>query len=278
MILYGILIIIIIVLFCLLLLKRQRDYYSEEQKIKDYNEIVEKLKEEVRAEQDKKDNIINQINEASNHYEQLKEIVNNYKAEQDNKISDIESEAKAAIDDINWKIKTRQNDYDSLIAPFETIEKEKLEKLFYCIYLTEEDKCDIIYLLNEVAPKIKHQDIISKLIWQEFIRSTLDTTIKRVGITDNPGIYKLTNIDNNKCYIGKAVNVKKRIQDHFKSVVGIQSISDQAVHEEIRKVGLDKWTIEQICECPKEELNEKEKFYIDFFKATEYGYNLKAGG
>ena len=41
--------------------------------------------------------------------------------------------------------------------------------------------------------------------------------------------------------------------------------------------GLWNFTFEKLCECSKEKLNEKEKFYIEFFKANEYGYNQTKG-
>jgi group I intron endonuclease len=34
----------------------------------------------------------------------------------------------------------------------------------------------------------------------------------------NPGIYKITNVTNNKCYIGSAVNVYNRLGDHRKEL------------------------------------------------------------
>jgi len=73
---------------------------------------------------------------------------------------------------------------------------------------------------------VQHPDIISKLIWAEYIKPNLDETFKRVGIEAKPGIYKITNIDSGKAYIGKSTDIKKRIADHFKSTVGIKSIAD----------------------------------------------------
>lgn len=93
----------------------------------------------------------------------------------------------------------------------------------------------------------------------------MDETIKRVGIKAEPGIYKLTNIENGKAYIGKSTDIKKRIQDHFKSSIGIASIAHQAVHDEILHTGFWNWSIEYIIYCDKADLNELEKYYIDFF-------------
>jgi len=79
-------------------------------------------------------------------------------------------------------------------------------------------------------------------------------------------------------YIGKSTDVKKRIADHFKSSIGIKSIADQAVHHAILKEGFWNWTIEVITYADKDQLNELEKYYIEFFKTQEYGYNKNSGG
>ena len=50
--------------------------------------------------------------------------------------------------------------------------------------------------------------------------------INRVHLKDEPGIYKLTNIDSGKAYVGKSTNLKNRVVDHFKSAIGIKSIAD----------------------------------------------------
>ena len=64
----------------------------------------------------------------------------------------------------------------------------------------------------------------------------------------------------------------------MKSVVGISTIADQAVHHIIAREGYWNWTIEPIIYCDKDKLNELEKYYIDFFKSNEFGYNKTKGG
>ena len=105
-------------------------------------------------------------------------------------------------------------------------EKERQAKLFYTIQLPEEYQEDIEFLLTTVAAKVQHPDIISKLVWTEYVKPNIEDTFKRIEIRSEPGIYKLTSLLNGKCYIGKSTDVKKRIADHFKSVVGIKSIAD----------------------------------------------------
>lgn len=166
----------------------------------------------------------------------------------------------------------------SLRKPILQYEMDKQAKLFYTIQLPEEYRDDIEFLLTTVAAKVQHPDIISKLVWAEYVKPNLDDTFKRVEIKAEPGIYKLTNIDSGKAYIGKSTDIKKRIADHFKSSIGIKSIADQAVHHEILKTGFWNWTIEALTYCDKEKLSELEKYYIEFFDTQTFGYNRNAGG
>lgn len=200
-------------------------------------------------------------------------------------IEDIDNSAKAVIE----KLKQSQADiinatnfqeerFEALLAPLKQYEMDKQERLFYTIQVPDEYKNDIEFLLTTVAEKIQHPDVINKLVWTEYVKPYIDGTFKRVGIKDEPGIYKLTSLIDGKCYIGKSTNIKKRIADHMKSVVGISTIADQAVHHIIAREGYWNWTIEPIIYCDKDKLNELEKYYIDFFKSNEFGYNKTKGG
>lgn len=172
----------------------------------------------------------------------------------------------------------QQQRFESLLEPLKQYEKEKQDRLFYTIQVPDEYKGDIDFLLSGVAKKIQHPDIINKLIWAEYVRPYLDQTFKRIGVEDKPGIYKLTSLNDGKCYIGKSVNIKKRLSDHFKAAIGINSIANQSVHHEILRTGYWNWTIEIILYCDKDKLNELEKYYIDFFKSNEWGFNKTKGG
>ena len=168
--------------------------------------------------------------------------------------------------------------YESLLGPIKQYLKNRQEKLFYTIQLPEEFREDIDFLLTTVAAKVQHPDIISKLVWAEYVKPNLDNTFKRIEVKAEPGIYKLTSLENGMSYIGKSTDVKKRIADHFKSSIGIRSIADQAVHHAILKEGFWNWSIEIITYADKDKLNELEKYYIEFFKTQEFGYNKNSGG
>ena len=222
------------------------------------------------------------LEEKQNYYKKLLEDTINQCNLQDETIKEA-SEAKwheaiEQIEQYNKSIAEAKERFESIERTLAQYEKDKQAKLFYTIQLPDEYKDDIEFLLTTVAAKVQHPDIISKLVWAEYVKPNLDDTFKRIEIKAEPGIYKITNIDTGKCYIGKSTNVKTRIADHFKSSIGIRSIADQAVHHAILKEGFWNWAIEVITYCDKEKLSELEKYYIDFFKAQEHGYNKTGGG
>ena len=200
-------------------------------------------------------------------------------------IEDIQKKRQDLTEQYNNEVKEIQNNinieqerFNALLQPLQQYEKEQQDKLFYTVQIPEEYRADIQYLLVNIAPQLKHPDIINKLIWSEYVRPYLDAACKRIGINNEPGIYKITNINDNKSYIGKSTDIKKRIAQHFKAAIGISTIAWQAVHDAMLAQGLWNWSIEPIIYCDKDKLSEMEKFYIDFFKTQEYGYNKKMGG
>ena len=201
------------------------------------------------------------------------------------RVNDAEVKARAEIEkweqaqeDIADATALQEQRFESLLAPLQQYEMKKQQRLFYTIQVPDEYKEDIDFLLNTVSQKVRHPDIINKLVWAEYVKPYLDDTFKRIAIRAEPGIYKLTNIDSGKAYIGKSTDVKKRISDHMKSSIGISSIADQAVHHAILDTGFWNWTIEIIDYCERDRLSELEKYYIDFFKTQEFGYNKNVGG
>ena len=138
---------------------------------------------------------------------------------------------------------------------------------------------DISFLLNNVANKLSNPDVLYKLIWSEYIQKPTNEMLDYIlPQRDCPGIYKITNDRNKKTYIGRSTSVRKRLTDHIKSAVGISTIADQRIHQAMREEGLWNFTFELIEECEKDQLNEREKYYIAFFSSETLGYNQKAGG
>jgi len=92
------------------------------------------------------------------------------------------------------------------------------------------------------------------------------------------GIYKITNKINGQAYIGQSVNIEHRLKDHFKRAFQDSIEKEKALYRAIRKYGKEAFSTEILEECLKEELNEKEIFYIEKFDTYKNGYNETPGG
>ena len=93
------------------------------------------------------------------------------------------------------------------------------------------------------------------------------------------GIYKITNTVNNKCYIGQSTDLFKRIRKHVKTLLSGTNRNEH-LQNAYNKYGTGNFTIEVIEECKKEELDDREIFWIDYYKSYDpkYGYNKTKGG
>lgn len=92
----------------------------------------------------------------------------------------------------------------------------------------------------------------------------------------NGYIYKITNCINNKVYIGQTkTSIDKRWHAHkTRYNTGLKD----GLYGAMRKYGIENFKIEQILECPIEDLNEMERFYIQKYDSFYNGYNLTLGG
>lgn len=96
-------------------------------------------------------------------------------------------------------------------------------------------------------------------------------------------IYKITNIQNKKVYIGQTIRpIEQRFHRHLNDA--INNILDTHFARAIRKYGKDNFIIEEIDTAEtQEELNQKERYWIKFYNSVEEGYNetdaiFKCGG
>ena len=184
---------------------------------------------------------------------------------------------QVAINKVNGQIDDCQKLYASLVASYQIANEESDARRHVQISLATRE--DIDFMLNYVSPRLKNPIIISKLIWSEYFQKPTNDMLDYVlPSRDCAGIYKITNDETKEAYIGRSVSVRKRLTDHIKSSLGIDTIADQHVHQVMREKGIWNFTFELIEECAREKLNEREKYYIEFFHTDQYGYNQKAGG
>lgn len=90
------------------------------------------------------------------------------------------------------------------------------------------------------------------------------------------GIYKITNKINGKCYIGQSVDIKRRWREHINHAQR-RDKEGKELYAAMIEFGIENFSFEFLESCKKEELNEKEKYYITFYDSYENGYNMQIG-
>ena len=103
-----------------------------------------------------------------------------------------------------------------------------------------------------------------KYFYKEILQNNID--IPQIGI------YKITNIINNKCYIGQSTNILIRWITHIQNT--IENKSQIYLYQEIRKQKIENFSFEVIEKCTIEQLNGKEKYWFYYYNCLKpNGYN-----
>lgn len=148
---------------------------------------------------------------------------------------------------------------------------------FYRVCLGPEAANDV-EILNAARRNLKKPEIIDKIIYDNYIGKPVLEMIKRVlQNTTCSGIYKITCIKTGEIYIGKSTDVKSRWQQHCKSAFNCGTIAHSLLHTKMKQYGIENFTFELVEQVPKEQLSEREKFYINFYQTKETGLNERNG-
>lgn len=180
------------------------------------------------------------------------------------------SNAEAELKDIKSSL--------SAAAEAQLREREKEEKLdFYKLQVSSTDLEDIVKL-NSFKLSLHNPVVISKLIWNlYFQKQTTEMCNRILGKEKICGIYKITNIKTKQCYIGQSVDIGQRWKDHCKCGLGIDASSTNKFYNAMQKDGIWNFTFELIEKCARNELDKKEKQWIEMYQANIYGYNGNKG-
>lgn len=201
------------------------------------------------------------------HLETLQECVN--------KVIDSYSAQELVIKD---SIQTYENHIAALIEAQKRALEEENNLEYYKISLDDNELEDVNKLLN-LSLTLNHPDILKKLVYKTYFEKKMNDLLSRVIGVDSEvsGVYKITHIDSKMAYVGQAVNIKERWRKHLKCGLGIDTPVTNVFYQAMMKYKPWNFTWEILEYCPKEKLNEIEKYYIDFYQTKSWGWNSKGG-
>ena len=269
----------------------KREYVNEKNKAL-CNKQIEELSNELKEKRNELITINEKIQENKNNVEFFETFKSTLDASKNNFIRTLESaytDAELDYDNKLGKLNAKYEEYQSELETMKKLyhglqESNRLQELeenkvkSHMIEISDNDLKDIIFL-EEVKDKLtSNKRVLSMLIWQSYYQKPLkQMSTALLGGAPVTGIYKITNKNNNKCYVGQARDVQKRWAEHVKKGLGIDTPVNNKFYNAMIKDGVHNFTFELLTECKVDELNELERKYIDFYESTIYGYNTLKG-
>ena len=261
--------------------------YNEYYRIKQ-NELNEQLQH---LQQQKISELQNEISEKK--VQLIKGLENElylYESEKENKMSDIDSsfelfklkikeQAQKLVQQklsIQQDIDEWKNKHNSAIETFKNLDQLKSAENFNRIILSSEEK-DELEELNAAIKKLRNPMPFYKAIFDIYYKNKInDLVLRVVGSGRVSGIYKITEIESGKTYVGQSVDIGDRWKQHAKRGCGADTITNNKLYPAMMELGIQNFQFE-IVEITNDtsKLNEMEKYWQEFFQSKEFGYSIK---
>ena len=193
------------------------------------------------------------------------------------KNSETEQQMQDSLNKIRESLEEFQKKQETVNAEIMRRREIEEKKDFYKIRLSEEALADI-EILKQTKKNLKKPEFIDKMIYDNYIAKPVLEMEKRVlQNTAFSGIYKITCLKTGEIYIGKSTDIKTRWQQHCKTAFNCGNIASSLLHTKMQQYGVENFTFEVLEKVPKENLSEREKFYINFYQTKEVGLNERLG-
>lgn len=177
--------------------------------------------------------------------------------------------------DLQLQLQDMRDKVHTAVEAAKREEEKKNEKDFYRLVLSETDLQEIQYL-RQVEPFLRDKEALNKVIWKVYYEKPYTDMVGRViGSNVKTGIYKITNLENQMCYVGQAVNIADRWRQHIKRGIGAEAPTRNKLYPAMLSIGVHQFTFEIVEECDRNLLNDREDYWQDYFKAKEFGYSIK---
>lgn len=196
----------------------------------------------------------------SSYAETLEQAYENAELSYSEKMEILSEEYSLAKNDLEGIKKT-------ILAAREAYHRQQEEKV-QTIELSVSDQFDIERMM-EFSKTLTNSRVLRMAIWTSLIRNPLNSLCDKVfGNEEVCGIYKLTNEKTKEVYIGQSNRCKTRMTEHFKKGLGIDAPKTSKLYNNLQQYGVWNISIELLEKCEPEELDAKEKMYIDIYQAN----------
>ena len=215
----------------------------------------------------------------SKKYRDMEEVAKNeYKTILEDCVSSFQQQITAKQDElseVNKKLSDLTAKLTSAVEAAKRAEELRVKQDFYRLQLSQAD-IDEIARLREVTPYLRDSEPLNKVIWKVYYEKPYTDLIGRVvGTGTHTGIYKITNIANQMCYIGQAANIADRWKQHIKRGIGAEAPTRNKLYPAMLELGVENFTFEIVEEVERSKLNDREDYWQEYFHAKDFGYSIK---
>lgn len=222
----------------------------------------------------------------SQYQDTLEESYARVENEYDEDIAKLRESYDQIQDVLMYKIKVTKEELEKIAATraaaLEAQLKEeeiKNKQSFYCPQVSETDLKDA-KTLRDIEYKLNNPRVLRMLVWQTYYQKPINQVCANVlgsSTASICGIYKITNQKNGIVYIGQAVDISTRWKNHAKAGLGIDTPQGNKLYKAMMEDGLENFSFEVLEICSRDQLDEKEKWYIGLYQADQFGYNSNSG-
>ena len=185
------------------------------------------------------------------------------------------AQRQKVLEETTALLKEMQDKVAAAVEAAKRQEEMETQQNFYRIQLSDID-LEEIERLRAVEPYLRNKEALNKVIWKVFYeKPTTDLIGRVIGNIQATGIYKITNIQNQKCYVGQAVNLGDRWKQHIKKGLGADPPTRNKLYPAMKEAGPENFTFEVIEQCDRASLDSREDYWQEYFKAKEFGYSIK---
>ena len=215
----------------------------------------------------------------SKKYRDMEEVAKNeYKTILEDCVSSFQQQITAKqneLSEVDKKLSDLTAKLTSAVEAAKRAEESRIKQDFYRLQLSQAD-IDEITRLREVTPYLRDSEPLNKVIWKVYYEKPYTDLIGRVvGTGTHTGIYKITNIENQMCYIGQAANIADRWKQHIKRGIGAETPTRNKLYPAMLELGVENFTFEIVEEVERSKLNEREDYWQEYFHAKDFGYSIK---
>lgn len=179
------------------------------------------------------------------------------------------------LSEVNKKLSDLTAKLTSAVEAAKRAEELRIKQDFYRLQLSQAD-IDEIIRLREVTPYLRDSEPLNKVIWKVYYEKPYTDLIGRVvGTGVHTGIYKITNIENQMCYVGQAANIADRWKQHIKRGIGAETPTRNKLYPAMLELGVENFTFEIVEEVERSKLNDREDYWQEYFHAKDFGYSIK---